>query len=199
MVCVCMRHLPCAGARAPEDKYGGKRPFPLWPGPTTFLIMTDEVLPSVPVVFLDRFSVSRYAQLWLALASPELSFRRGNERNLPERDCAQRPRALAPWVSFRQRWSGAFAASEQFSDKLRSRAGVAKTSSFRVVRLKQVGAFGGTCRHLRPARCSSKARPAVLLVTRSFRAQGLSAMFPCSKAGARGYRQTVKAYAQGNF
>ena len=94
-----MRHPPCAGARAPKDKDEGKRPFPLWPGPTTFLIMIAEVLPSVPVVFLDRFSVSRYDQLWLALVSPALSFRRGNEGNLPERDGAQWPRALAPWVS----------------------------------------------------------------------------------------------------
>ena len=44
---VCVRHPPCAGARAPEDKDEGKRSFPLWPGPTTFLIMIAEVLPSV--------------------------------------------------------------------------------------------------------------------------------------------------------
>ena len=74
------------------------RSFPLR-SPTTFLIVSAEVLPGVPVVFLDRFSVSRYDQLWLALVSPALSFRQGNEGNLPERDGAQRPRSLAPWVS----------------------------------------------------------------------------------------------------
>ena len=96
-VCIC--HPPCAGARTPEDKDEGKRSFPLWSGPTTFLIMIAEVLPSLPVVFLDRLSVSRHDQLWLALVSPALSFRRGNEGNLPERNGAQRFRALAPWVS----------------------------------------------------------------------------------------------------
>ena len=45
---VCVRHPPCAGARAPEDKDKGKRPFPLWPGPTTFLVMIAAVLPSAP-------------------------------------------------------------------------------------------------------------------------------------------------------
>ena len=81
MGCVCVRHSPCAGACA------------------RVLIMGAEAHPSVPLVFLDRISVSRYGQLWQAFVSIGLSFRRGNERNFPERDGAQSPGALASRAS----------------------------------------------------------------------------------------------------
>ena len=43
---------------------------------------------------------------------------------------------------------GASASSEQFCDKLRSKVGFAKTSSFQVVGLKQVKACEGNCRQI---------------------------------------------------
>ena len=47
---------------------------------------------------------------------------------------------------------------------------------------------------LRPARCSSEGRPAILLVRGARKARGLSAVFAASKANARGSRQSAKAY-----
>ena len=93
---VCMRHPPCSGAFAPEDEDKEKRSFPLWPGQTTLLIVIAEVLPSVS----NHLSRSPF-RITVASScfSSALSFRQGNERNLPERGGAQRPRALAPWVS----------------------------------------------------------------------------------------------------
>ena len=79
---VCMRHPPCAGARHLKVRIEGSRCFPLWARATTFPIVIAKALPSVPVTFLDRFSVSRYDQLWLALFSSASSFRRGSEGNL---------------------------------------------------------------------------------------------------------------------
>ena len=95
------------------------------------------------------------------------------------------------------------AASEPFCDKISSKDGAAKASSFRVVRLKQVGACEES-RHqiLRPTGCSSEARPArplVCVVRCACKARGLSAKFPSSKANTRGARQSAGAYAQGNL
>ena len=85
--CVCMRHPACAGAFAPEDEDKEKRSFPLWVGQMTFLIAIAEVLPSVSNRLsrsLFRITV-RSAVSWAnSCFSSALSFRQGNERNLPE-------------------------------------------------------------------------------------------------------------------
>ena len=97
---VCMRHPPCAGAFAPEDEDKEKRSFPLWPGQTTLLIVIAEVLPSVSNrLSRSLFRITVRSAVASSCFSSALSFRQGNERNLPERGGAQRPRALAPWVS----------------------------------------------------------------------------------------------------
>ena len=97
---VCMRHPPCAGAFAPEDEDKEKRSFPLWAGQTTFLIVIAEVIPSAPNrLSRSPFRITVRSAVASSCFSSALSFRQGNERNLPKRDGAQRPRALAPWVS----------------------------------------------------------------------------------------------------